>query len=74
VQVGEVLHLGGLPGPHRRCAEVTDLPGLDHVVQGLHGFLDRRGRVEAVDLVEVDVVSAEPAQGVVELLDDRAPG
>jgi hypothetical protein len=43
-------------------------------VQGLHGLLDRGGRVEAVDLVEVDVVGAEAAQGVVELLEDRAPG
>jgi hypothetical protein len=43
-------------------------------VQGLHGFLDRGGGVETVDLVQVHVVGAEPAQGVIELLDDRAPG
>jgi hypothetical protein len=43
-------------------------------MQGFHGFLDRRGGVEAVDLVEVDVVGAEPLQGVIELFDDRAPG
>jgi hypothetical protein len=35
-------------------------------VQGLHGLLDRGSRIEAVDLVEVDIVGAEPAQGIVE--------
>src|SRR6266699_882017 len=53
VQTGQVLHLGELPGPHGRRAEVADLPGLDHVMQGIHGLLDRRGGVEAGDLVEV---------------------
>jgi hypothetical protein len=43
-------------------------------VQGLHGLLDRGSRVEAVDLIKVHVVGAEPAQGIVKLLDDRAPG
>ena len=62
VQVGDVLHLGELPGPHRRGADVAGLAGLDDVVQGLHGLLDRRVGVEAVDLVEVDVVGAEAGQ------------
>jgi hypothetical protein len=74
VQAGGVLHLGELPGPHGRGAEAADLAGLDHVVQGLHGLLDRGGGVEAVDLVQVHVVGAEPAQGIIQLLEDRAAG
>jgi hypothetical protein len=31
-------------------------------VQRRHGLLDRRARIEAVDLVEVDVIDAEPRQ------------
>ena len=45
-----------------------------HVVQGRHGLLDRRLRVEAVDLVEVDVVGAEPRQRRVDLFEDGLAG
>jgi DNA/RNA-binding domain of Phe-tRNA-synthetase-like protein len=41
-------------------------------VRGFHGFRDGGGRVESVDLIQVDVVGAEPAQRVVKLLEDRA--
>jgi hypothetical protein len=40
-------------------------------VQGLERLLDRRPAVEAMDLVEVDVVGTEPAQAVVDLGHDR---
>ena len=39
-------------------------------MQGFHRFFDWRLRVEPVDLVEVDVVRAESAQGGVDLLHD----
>ena len=73
-QVGGVLQLGELPCVHRRCAEVADLAGLDDVVQRLHRLLDRGVGVEAVDLVQVDVVGAEPGQGGVDLFEDRLAG
>jgi len=72
--LGRVLHLGELPGPHARRAEVPYFSGLDEVVQGFHGFLDRGVGVEAVDLIEVDVVGFEPGQRRVDLFHDRSAG
>ena len=46
------------------------LAGLDHVGQRLQRLLDRRRRVEAVDLVEVDIVHAEPAERIVDRVHD----
>jgi len=45
-----------------------------HVVQGLHRLLDGRVRVEAVDLVEVDVVGTEAGEAVVDLRHDHLTG
>ena len=74
VQVSGVLQLGELPCPHRRGTEITDLPDLDEIVQRFHRFLDGRFRVEAVDLVQIDVISAEAGQGGIDLLHDRLAG
>jgi hypothetical protein len=63
-------HPGELPGVHRRCADVERLAGLDDVAERLQRLLDRRRRVEAVDLVEVDVVGAQSAQAVVDGMQD----
>ncbi|MPM32210.1 hypothetical protein SDC9_78770 [bioreactor metagenome] len=71
VQFGGVLHLGELPGPHGGGADVTRLAGLHHVVECLHCLFDRGVRIEAVDLVQVDVVGAEPLQRGVDLFEDR---
>jgi len=62
VQVGRILHLGELPSPHRRGADVASLAGLHDIVERLHGLLDGRFRVEAVDLVEIDVVGVQAGQ------------
>jgi hypothetical protein len=51
-----------MPGGKIRAPDVADLPGSDEVVKRAKRFLDRRFRVEAVELIEVDVVSTEPAQ------------
>lgn len=40
----------------RRHADVSDLAGLDDVVQRLHGLLDRRLGVKSVALEQVDVL------------------
>ena len=69
--LGGVLRLAELPRVHRRRPDVADLAGLDHVVQRLHRLLDRRPGIEAVDLVEVDVVHTEPAQARIDLGHDR---
>ena len=70
-EVGGVLELRELPRVHRGGADVARLARLDDVVQRLHRLLDRRVRVEAVDLVQVDVVRAEPRQRRVDLFEDR---
>src|SRR5581483_81782 len=63
-----------LPGPHRGGAEIAGLARLDDVVQGFHRLLGRGLRVEAVDLVQVDVVGAQAGQRGIDLLHYRPPG
>jgi len=43
-------------------------------VQGLHGLLDRGVRIEAVNLIEVDVVDVQPPQGCIDLFHDCLAG
>ncbi len=62
----DLLGLGELPCVHGRRADVPGLAGLDHIVQGFHGFFDGRVIVPAMDLVQVDIVSAEPGQARVD--------
>jgi hypothetical protein len=71
---GRVLELRELPGVHGRRAEVAGLARLDDVVQRFHGLLDRGFRIEAMDLVQVDVVGAEPGQRSIDLLEHRLAG
>jgi len=52
------LSLGELPRPHAAGADVPRLAERDNVVQGRHRLLDRRQRVEPVDLVEIDVLQS----------------
>ena len=51
-------------GPRLGEAEVADVAGLDHLLDGPDRLLDRHGRVDPGRLVEVDIVGAEPAQRV----------
>ena len=51
-------------------AEVADLAGRDDLGQGAPGLLDGRVAVDAVLVVEVDVVHAEPPERVVDGLAD----
>src|SRR6266511_879338 len=69
-----VLRLGELPRVHAGGADVAGLAGAHHVVQRLHGLLDRGARVEPVDLVQVHVVGTEPAQGAVDRAQDVLAG
>ena len=67
VPIGEIAStLRELPRVHGRRADVARLARAHDVVERLERLLDRRLRVEAMDLVEVDVVDAEPAQAVVD--------
>ncbi len=71
IRAGHFLRLGELPGEHRRGADIARLARLHDVVQRLHRFLDRRGIVPAVDLVEIDIVHPQPRQAVVHRLHQR---
>lgn len=59
-----VLHGLELIGVTARHADVPRVPGLDDVVQGLHGFGDGCVIVEPVALEDVDVVELEALEGV----------
>ncbi len=74
LQVGDVLCLRELPYEHAARADVARLAHADHVVEGLHRLLDRRSRIPAMDLVEVDVVHVEPRQGRVDGRQDVLAG
>ena len=62
-RVGRPLRLDHLPGGEVRAADVADLALADEVVEGAQRLLDRRQRVGAVELVEVDPVGAGGAAG-----------
>ena len=74
VALGDLQHLRELPGVHARRADVARLAGPHDVVQRFQGLLDRRVRVEPVDLVEVDVVGPEPSEGGVDGLEQVLAG
>jgi diguanylate cyclase len=72
--LGGVLGLRELPGVHAGGPDVARLTGPNHVVQRLHGLRDRRLVVPTVDLIEVDVVGAQPAQRRVDAGEDVLAG
>ena len=59
------MHLHGAPqsvGAGFRQADVADLAFLDQLRHGANRFLDRSIRIDAVLVVEVDVLDAQPLQ------------
>ena len=69
--VGQIQRLRELPREHGRRADVARLARLHHIVQRFQRDLDRRVAVPAMDLVEVDVVHAQPPQAGVNARHDR---
>src|SRR3546814_14135442 len=57
---------GELVGEHRARADVKHLAGLSDIVERGDRFLDRGLIVEAVDLIEVDIVHPQDRKSVVE--------
>src|SRR5204862_6768302 len=57
LRAGERLHQ--MPAGKVRATDVADLAGAHAIVERAQRFLDGRERVEAVQLVEIDVVGAE---------------
>src|SRR3954471_12361252 len=60
------------PAGGRRGADVADLAGPDEVGERAEGLRDVGVGAGPVHLVEVDVVGAQPPQGVLDLADDPA--
>ena len=56
ILLGDILHLCKLERPHRTGADIPHLAALHEIVQRLHRLGHRHGRVEAMDLQQVDVV------------------
>jgi hypothetical protein len=61
---GERLHQ--VPAGEIGAADITDLAAANEIVEGADGLLDRRLRIEAVQLEEIDIVGAEPAQAALD--------
>ena len=64
------LHPRKLRCPHGARANVPHLAAPDQVMQRLHRLLDRRRRVEAVDLQEIDVVHLQALERSVDGVED----
>src|SRR5215469_1807649 len=62
VPVRGVLRLGELPRVHAAGPDVPSLARLHHVVQCMHGLLNRSVVVPPVNLVQVDVIHVQAAQ------------
>ena len=68
--VGDPQRLGHLPGRMVGQGDVAELALPDQVVVDRERLLQRRVRVGEVSVVEVDAVGAQPAQALLDLLDD----
>ena len=80
VEPGQAERLAPADGPHQligeevRAADVADLALMDEVVEGAERLVDRGLRVVAVELVKVDVVGLQPAQGGIDGGEDVLAG
>ena len=63
VQRGDPEGLHDLPGGKIRAADVADFALTHEVGQRAERFFERRQRIEAVNLVEVDVVGVQALAG-----------
>lgn len=62
-----------LPGRHVAQADVAHLARAHHVIQRGKHFLQRREGIEAVQLVQVDVVKLQPFQACVHFVHQVLP-
>ena len=67
------MRLDHHPGREGRAAEIPDLAGVHQVTEGRQCVVDIGAGAGPVDLVEVDIVRAQPAQAGLALGDYPAP-
>ena len=72
LRVRERLHQ--VPAGVVRATDVSQLARAHKVVERRDDFLDRRHRVEAVELEQVDVVRAESLEGLIHRPDESVAG
>lgn len=70
VLLGARLHHGELPRPHAARADIVHFPHLDQIMQRLHRFLDRRVRIEAVDLQQIHILGIQTRQRLIHSRED----
>src|SRR4029077_20148950 len=70
--LGNDERLRDLPGRPVRNADVAHMAVLHHGVERTHRFLERRRWIEAVDLVQVDVIELQALQARLQSGDDVA--
>ena len=63
----DLTRLLDLIDPDLREADMADLPALAVLADRFEAALERRVRVEAMEVVEVDAVRPEPAQALLDL-------
>ena len=56
-----------LPGVHGRSADISGLPGCDHIVQSRHCFFDRRVIIPTVDNEQVYKIDAHARQAFIDI-------
>ncbi len=62
--------LGDFPGGQIAQADVANLAGAHAVIESVEGFFERRERVAAVNLVQVDVILLQPFQAGIHAFHD----
>ncbi len=71
--VADVADLGDTPGAVVRDAEIAHLAVADQIAHRAHGLVQRRRVVFLVQVIDVDVVGAEPLQALFRRLQHPAP-
>ena len=71
--IADVADLRDPPGPIIRDAEIAHLAAADQLAHRAHGLCQRRRMVFPVQIIDVDIVGAEPLQAFVGGLQHPAP-
>ena len=70
--LGDPLRLHDLPGRKIGAADRAHQPARDAIVERAHGLLQRGDGIEAVDLVEIDIIELQSFQAAGDLVHDMA--
>ena len=68
--IGDAQRLHDPPGGPVGHADIAHMTLADKIVERPHRLFDRRHRIHAVDLVEVDIVGTQPAQAGLDRIHD----